>query len=524
MRLILPQKRTIKPQQGFLINKKSRQFDGLVGWWPFLDKTSTIAKDYSGNGNNGTLVNGPTPVAGKLGNGLKFNGTNQYASVTHNTNLQPYPFSVSFWIKGGTQATYAGILTKYYGGSYNGWNVFKDENGTVTFYYFSDNLNKIEYQSAPIAFSNVFNNLWNHILITVDDSGAKGYKNGLQVTSAPWVGTPNAPSSTAPLTLVNYVDYYFNGFLDDVRIYNRALSPVEVLDLYQNPFGIYNKQTGFNVEAVATTILLTLQAISQGQTLSSIDLNQQNSLSINNLSQGQTLENIALTQQNTILLDNITQIQTLNSLDLIQQNILDLATITQIQTIAEILLTQQYNLTLSNLTQSQAINNLDLSSAVILSIDNLNQPQNLTTLGLIQQNILTLAQLDQLQSLSFLDLAAQSTLNIDNLFQNQTIANLNLTQGQTLTINPISQAQLLSDLALIQQNILQVEDIFQTQSLSHEELIQNSILIIDNLLHQQFLNNLSLFNGEVKLYRDILYIMRDSSLIMILNSTTAAHR
>jgi hypothetical protein len=56
---------------------------GLAGWWKLNEGTGTVAHDYSGNGNNGTLVNGPTWVAGNVWPyALSFNGTNQYVPGT----------------------------------------------------------------------------------------------------------------------------------------------------------------------------------------------------------------------------------------------------------------------------------------------------------------------------------------------------------------------------------------------------------------------------------------------------------
>ena len=48
------------------------QAQGLVGYWPFDEGNGTIAKDYSGNGNNETLVNGPTWTTGKVEGALNF--------------------------------------------------------------------------------------------------------------------------------------------------------------------------------------------------------------------------------------------------------------------------------------------------------------------------------------------------------------------------------------------------------------------------------------------------------------------
>src|SRR3989338_5884576 len=62
--------------------------NGLVGYWAFDEGSGTTAGDSSGNGNNGTLVNGPTWTAGKVGSqAISFDGSNDY-------------FAVSLWMNG----------------------------------------------------------------------------------------------------------------------------------------------------------------------------------------------------------------------------------------------------------------------------------------------------------------------------------------------------------------------------------------------------------------------------------------
>src|SRR3989344_4851167 len=79
---------------------------GLVGYWTFdgKDMAGGKALDKSGNGRNGTLVNIATSTfytSGKLGQGLKFDGVNDYV-VSMNNPISSYPFSMSVWVKAPT--------------------------------------------------------------------------------------------------------------------------------------------------------------------------------------------------------------------------------------------------------------------------------------------------------------------------------------------------------------------------------------------------------------------------------------
>ena len=61
---------------------------GLAGAWGFNEGSGTTTADASGNGNTATLVNGPTWVAGKYGNGLSFDGANDNLTVANSTSLE----------------------------------------------------------------------------------------------------------------------------------------------------------------------------------------------------------------------------------------------------------------------------------------------------------------------------------------------------------------------------------------------------------------------------------------------------
>jgi hypothetical protein len=77
---------------------------GLVGWWNFDGKTvsGTRVFDASGNGNYGTMTNGPTVIEGKLGQGMAFDGSDDYVDIADSSIFDlvaSQSFTRSFWIK-----------------------------------------------------------------------------------------------------------------------------------------------------------------------------------------------------------------------------------------------------------------------------------------------------------------------------------------------------------------------------------------------------------------------------------------
>jgi hypothetical protein len=225
-------------QRGAAKFTNSPSNNGLVGYWSLDEGTSTIAHDFSGNGNNGTLngfANPPTTTSGwnngRLGKGLSFDGTGDYLTLPGNTDisLKNNISSVSMWayINSVGPNGYAELYSVT-GGARTGivWRstqIGVDANSDFYDYYVSGTLSY---------------NSWNHIVVEIDRTINKAsvYINGVYKgqTNAwsSYTPTANTPQIGANSLTGNGGDY-LNGKIDEVRIYNRALSATEVSNLYK---------------------------------------------------------------------------------------------------------------------------------------------------------------------------------------------------------------------------------------------------------------------------------------------------
>src|SRR5882672_3056514 len=95
---------------------------GPIGSWSFSEGSGTVAADSSGNGLDGTLVNGPAFVAGPVGQALSFDGVDDYADVPSAPALDTFPLTVSVWIRT-ADAGLHGVINKYLSGSLNGYQI-----------------------------------------------------------------------------------------------------------------------------------------------------------------------------------------------------------------------------------------------------------------------------------------------------------------------------------------------------------------------------------------------------------------
>ncbi len=203
---------------------------GLVGHWTFDGQylSSTTATDSSGNSNSGTLTNGPVPTLGKLGQALSFDGTNDYVDVGAPSTLAVTSgFSASAWVKSSNLNGRRGVVSKVATGS----DYIMIETNGATFRVAAGNLSG----TSTILSSGTIDTNWHHVVFNYDGTTSSLYVDGVFVTSAIVNLSPYGWNTGGVWLLGGHESgfaSYYNGSLDDIRIYNRALSAAEVATLY----------------------------------------------------------------------------------------------------------------------------------------------------------------------------------------------------------------------------------------------------------------------------------------------------
>lgn len=222
--------------------------NGLVGYWTFDGKNThwdtNKTDDLSGQGNTGTMTFMSTttsPVMGKIGQGLKFDGSTNYIDVGagHFNFLKTTPFSGSAWIK--TSTTDKIIIGDFNAGISAGW-FFETTSGKLLLDFANSQLSNAF--SATAQTTTVTDNKWHLATFTYDGSGTNAginlYVDGTlesMTTGTAGSGDPGALVDSKLLIgaeqFVGSPNLRFVGTMDDVRIYNRALSAAEVAQLYR---------------------------------------------------------------------------------------------------------------------------------------------------------------------------------------------------------------------------------------------------------------------------------------------------
>jgi hypothetical protein len=218
---LLPQVRA----QSFLTND-------LVAYYPFKGN----ANDDSGSGNNGTVV-GATLTQDMFGvpsSAYSFDGLSDYISVPDFPQADANAHTMSMWIQANSwtnmrsSAIYVDILDKDNAvAGQRQWDCAGTQTGQIICAVFTS---EGEYDLDSI--SELQTNQWYHVVTTWDGTNESVFINGVYDSSIPAPGS--LVQASAPVTIGANPGFYqfFDGKIDDVRIYDRALSSTEVTQLY----------------------------------------------------------------------------------------------------------------------------------------------------------------------------------------------------------------------------------------------------------------------------------------------------
>lgn len=230
----------VQGQEGMIDNDVT---SGLVGEWKFDEdaaSTSTTTYDATGNNNNGTLVNSPARATStcKISNCLSFDGISNYVNFAASSALNVTGNqTVSLWVKSDTAIANADIAGRWLSSVDNKkvWRLRTDST-YLTFRVSADGVTNSA--DATTTISSVVDGNLHHIAAVYDGSAIAVYVDGTLRGSTAYSGglfsNVNTILRVGASSSGGAIAAYFKGLIDDVRIYNRALSADEVKRLYNS--------------------------------------------------------------------------------------------------------------------------------------------------------------------------------------------------------------------------------------------------------------------------------------------------
>ena len=200
--------------------------NGLVGYWSFNgdDISGTTVKDLSGQNNNGTNSSA-TPTLGARGQALSFNGTSNFFQTGNIAFPASCAYSISFWMK--SNSAVSGFVGPLNWGLYRGFE-FYTGSGTHHLSFMGDG----SWWDGAKSTSNLDDSKWHYIVGTNSTDGTCNNNNLILYVDGVQQGTSvsNTTTNNDPQGINSS---YFPGMIDEVRVYNRALSATEIGDLYR---------------------------------------------------------------------------------------------------------------------------------------------------------------------------------------------------------------------------------------------------------------------------------------------------
>jgi len=194
-----------------------------VAAYSFNEGSGTTLHDTSGNGNNGTLQGGASwTTSGKYGGAISFNGTNAYINVPNSSSLQvTSAMTLEAWVNPSlVNGAWRDVIYK----------------GNDNYYLEADSTGIKPVAGGTFGGSNgnaigtgaLTVNTWAHLAGTYDGATLRLYVNGVQVSSVAKTGAITASTNALQIGGDSIYGQYFPGTIDEIRIYNRALSATEI--------------------------------------------------------------------------------------------------------------------------------------------------------------------------------------------------------------------------------------------------------------------------------------------------------
>ncbi|MGB7218885.1 MAG: LamG-like jellyroll fold domain-containing protein, partial [Vicinamibacterales bacterium] len=195
---------------------------GLVAAYGFNEGTGTTVADLSGAGNTGTISGtGTWTATGKYGGALQFNGTNTLVTVANAASLAlTTGMTVEAWVMPAA--------------TLSGWRTILHKN-VDRFYLFASSDTNTPAAGGTFAGGNqntvapsaLAANVWTHLAGTFDGATVRLYVNGVQVASQAQTTPLTTSTGTLQIGGSGYGEY-FNGWIDELRVYNRARTALEI--------------------------------------------------------------------------------------------------------------------------------------------------------------------------------------------------------------------------------------------------------------------------------------------------------
>ena len=212
---------------GLAVAAPAQAANGLVAAYSMDQGSGTSLPDVSGTGNNGTITGATWTAAGRFGGALSFNGNGNLVTVPDSNSLDlSVGMTLEAWVRPELGNWRTAILKERPAGLAYALYASSDTNRPST-----------ETTADTRGTAALPTSTWSHLTATYDGATLRLYVNGTQVSSRALPGTITISTGALRIGGNTIWGEYFSGLIDEVRIYNRALTPAEIQTDMNAPVG-----------------------------------------------------------------------------------------------------------------------------------------------------------------------------------------------------------------------------------------------------------------------------------------------
>jgi hypothetical protein len=197
----------------------------LIAAYAFEEGAGTTTADATGKSHTGTLSGATWTTAGKNGKALSFNGVNSYVSAADANDLDlTNGMTLEAWVRPSALSGWNTVVMKEGSATTLAYSLYAHDNSpwpsnTIRI----GNVDRVAAGTSPLPL-----NTWTHLAATYDGTTMRLFVNGVQVGARAQTGNIVVSTRTLRIGGNSVWGEYFNGLIDDVRIYNRALTAAEI--------------------------------------------------------------------------------------------------------------------------------------------------------------------------------------------------------------------------------------------------------------------------------------------------------
>ncbi|MCL7454513.1 MAG: PKD domain-containing protein [Anaerolineae bacterium] len=204
----------------------------LSGWW----RADGNAYDSAGS-NDGTVYGNTTYTNGVYGQAFVFDGDGDYVEIPDAPSLNPAEMTLSAWVNVGGGSSHRDIASKDGESAERQYLITVDDTNRFRAHVWTSSVVVTVAGTTPVE-----QGTWYYVAQTYDETGLKLYVNGALEGAAAWAGPP--VTTPQPVRIGGGANpgaspFYFTGLIDDVRLYNQALTAEEMFPLGADPNGPY---------------------------------------------------------------------------------------------------------------------------------------------------------------------------------------------------------------------------------------------------------------------------------------------